>query len=58
VRTAYLGHRAAYYALESRWADEPFWRRRNGVTPRASSQDSPIADGAAGATDKGEPGGR
>jgi 2-polyprenyl-6-methoxyphenol hydroxylase-like FAD-dependent oxidoreductase len=36
VRAAYLGHRAAYYALESRWADQPFWRRRK-ATPHSSS---------------------
>jgi len=28
IYTAYLGHRAAYYQLEGRWAGEPFWRRR------------------------------
>jgi flavin-dependent dehydrogenase len=29
IRAAYLAQRAAYYALEGRWPDEPFWRRRS-----------------------------
>lgn len=27
----YLAYRAAYYAMEQRWPDSPFWRRRHGV---------------------------
>ena len=26
--TSYLEERAAYYALEERWPDQPFWARR------------------------------
>ncbi len=28
IHAAYLAHRRSYYALERRWAAEPFWRRR------------------------------
>ncbi len=31
VRAAYQRNRAAYYALETRWPDEPFWARRAGA---------------------------
>ncbi|HET7463417.1 MAG TPA: hypothetical protein VFJ82_19350 [Longimicrobium sp.] len=28
--TRYLHERAGYYAIEERWPDAPFWRRRQG----------------------------
>lgn len=33
VHAAYLRNRRDFYGLERRWADEPFWRRRQSVTP-------------------------
>lgn len=33
IRAAYLHHRAAVYASEPRWADQPFWRRRSAAAP-------------------------
>jgi flavin-dependent dehydrogenase len=36
----YLAERAAYYALEKRWPDSPFWSRRHGIRPRAAAQEA------------------
>ncbi|MFJ2581832.1 tryptophan 7-halogenase [Kitasatospora aureofaciens] len=36
VTAAYRRNRAAYYALEQRWPDHPFWHRRHAERPRPS----------------------
>ncbi|MBB5803044.1 flavin-dependent dehydrogenase [Saccharothrix ecbatanensis] len=35
--TEYLAARADYYRLEQRWADSPFWRRRNAPAPPSTT---------------------
>lgn len=32
IRAAYLVHHAAFYRLEGRWSEQPFWRKRHGPT--------------------------
>ena len=44
IRDAYLAQRAAWYALETRWAEQPFWRRRHASWP-ASPGDRPSLAG-------------
>jgi flavin-dependent dehydrogenase len=41
IRDVYIAQRAAWYRLEQRWPDQPFWRRRHlqGTSP-ARSQDA------------------
>jgi flavin-dependent dehydrogenase len=36
VVTAYRSHLAGWYAMESRWPDEPFWARRRAASPAAA----------------------
>jgi 2-polyprenyl-6-methoxyphenol hydroxylase-like FAD-dependent oxidoreductase len=38
---AYLDHRTAFYALEGRWATEPFWRRRVASPPAGEESIAP-----------------
>jgi len=33
IRQAYLRHRHSYYAAESRWPDQPFWRTQHDCDP-------------------------
>lgn len=53
VTMAYLRNRLAYYRAETRWADRPFWQRRQGggadVGPGLGSEAGSAAGSAAGA---------
>lgn len=41
---AYLARRQSYYRLEQRWAQSPFWARRNGAGSPPEKEDRPSSD--------------
>jgi flavin-dependent dehydrogenase len=45
VRAAYERNHRAYYALERRWQDQPFWRRRHSHADASGIMVTPAPDG-------------